>query len=124
MTQPPTKKPAYNKGGYGSSNGEKNVPKNRNVPESPPLPPRDDIQIYVNPNNPADFIFLDYSSAPPVPPKTVPHSVQNKSNSLVPSYSHPPYDYRDDESEDEDLLKLRRLVKNDKILSNNPQEID
>lgn len=119
MTQPPTKKPAYNKGGYGSSNGEKNVTKNRNVPESPPLPPRDDIQIYVNPNNPADFIFLDYSSAPPVPPKTVPHSVQNKSNSLVPSYSHPPYDYRDDESEDEDLLKLRRLVKNDKILSNN-----
>lgn len=106
MTQPPKKKPAYNKGGYGSFNGEKNVPKNKNVPPSPPLPPRDDIQIYVNPNNPADFIFLDYSPAPPAPPKAVP----------APG---PPYDYRDDESEDEDLLKLRRLVKNDKILSNN-----
>lgn len=106
MTQPPKKKPSYNKGGYGSSNGEKNVPKNKNVPPSPPLPPRDDIQIYVNPNNPSDFIFLDYSPAPPVPPKAVP----------APA---PSYDYRDDESEDEDLLKLRRLVKNDKILSNN-----
>ena len=106
MTQPPKKKPAYNKGGYNSFNGEKNVPKNKNVPPSPPLPPRDDIQIYVNPNNPADFIFLDYSPAPPAPPKAVP----------APA---PSYDYRDDESEDEDLLKLRRLVKNDKILSNN-----
>ena len=106
MTQPPKKKPAYNKGGYGSFNGEKNVPKNKNVPPSPPLPPRDDVQIYVNPNNPADFIFLDYSPAPPAPPKAVP----------APG---PPYDYRDDESEDEDLLKLRRIVKNDKILSNN-----
>ena len=38
MTQPPKKKPSYNKGGYGSSNGEKNVPKNKNVLESPPLP--------------------------------------------------------------------------------------
>ena len=65
MTQPPKKKPAHSKGGYNSSNDEKNVPKNRNVPESPPLPPRDDIQIYVNPNNPADFIFLDYSPTPP-----------------------------------------------------------
>lgn len=104
MTQPPTKKPAYNKGGYGSSNGEKNVPKNRNVPPSPPLPPRDDVQIYVNPNNPADFIFLDYSPSPPAPRNAVPA---------------PPYDYQDEDSEDEDLLKLRRIVKNDKILSNN-----
>ncbi len=38
MTQPPKKKPSYNKGGYGSSNSEKNVPKNRNVLESTPLP--------------------------------------------------------------------------------------
>ena len=88
MTQPPTKKPAYNKGGYGSSNGEKNVPKNRNVPESPPLPPRDDIQIYVNPNNPADFIFLDYSPAPSVPPQPV----QKLSNSLIPFIPHQKYD--------------------------------
>jgi hypothetical protein len=51
MTQQPKKKPAHSKGGYNSSNGEKNVPKNRNVPPSPPLPPRDDVQIYVNPNN-------------------------------------------------------------------------
>ena len=115
MTQPPKKKPSYNKGGYNSFNGEKNVPKNKNVPPSPPLPPRDDIQIYVNPNNPADFIFLDYSPSPPAPPQPV----QKPSNSLVPSYSHPQYDYRDNESEDEDLLKLRRIVKNDKILSKN-----
>ena len=106
MTQPPKKKPSYNKGGYNSFNGEKNIPKNKNVPPSPPLPPRDDIQIYVNPNNPADFIFLDYSPAPPAPPKAVP----------APA---PSYDYRDDDSEDEDLLKLRRIVKNNKVLSNN-----
>lgn len=111
MTQPPKKKPSYNKGGYNSFDGEKNAPKNRNVPPSPPLPPRDDIQIYVNPNNPADFIFLDYSPAPPAPPK----AVQKPSNSLIPFNPHPQYD----ESEDEDLLKLRRIVKNDKILSNN-----
>jgi hypothetical protein len=104
MTQPPKKKPAHSKGGYNSSNDEKNVPKNRNVPPSPPLPPRDDIQIYVNPNNQADFIFFDYSHVPPVPPKAVP----------VPLYN-----YRDDESENEDLLKLRRIIKNNKVLRNN-----
>ena len=92
MTHPPPKnKPSYNKGGYNSFNGEKNVPKNRNVPESPPLPPRDDIQIYVNPNNPADFIFLDYSPAPSVPPAP-PQPVQKLSNSLIPFIPHQKYD--------------------------------
>ena len=82
MTQPPKKKPSYNKGGYNSFNCEKKVPKNKNVPPSPPLPPRDDIHIYVNPNNPADFIFLDYSPAPSVPPQPV----QYQYFFLVPLY--------------------------------------
>ena len=106
MTQPPKKKIAYNKGGYNSSNGEKNVPQKV---VSPSPPPRNDIQIYVNPNNPADFIFLDYSPVPPATP--------NQSNSLIPSYSHPQYNNLDNESDDEDLLKLKRVVKNDKVLS-------
>lgn len=109
MTQPPTKKPAYNKGGYGSGNRERNPPPKKVVP---PQPPQNDLQIYVNPNDPNDFIFLDYSPAYPAPP-----APPTPSQSVVPF--RPQYDYRVDESEDEDLLKLRRLVKNDKVLSNN-----
>ena len=106
MTQPPTKKPAYNKGGYGSRNGERNPPPKNVVPP----PPENDLQIYVNPNNPNDFIFLDYSPAPPAHP--------TPSQSVIPF--HPQYDYNEHhDSEDEDLLKLRRIVKNDKVLSNN-----
>jgi hypothetical protein len=105
MTQPPKKKPAYNKGGYGSGNRERNPPLKKVVPP----PPENDLQIYVNPNNPNDFIFLDYSPAPPAPP--------TPSQSVVPFRLQ--YNYRDDDSEDEDLLKLRHLVKNDKVLSNN-----
>jgi SpoVK/Ycf46/Vps4 family AAA+-type ATPase len=107
MTQPPHKKPAYNKGGYGSGNRERNPPPKKVVP---PPPPQNDLQIYVNPNDPNDFIFLDYS---PAPPKALP----TPSQSVFPF--RPQYDYRDDDSEDEDLLKLRRIVKNDKALSNN-----
>jgi len=109
MTQPPHKKPAYNKGGYGSGNRERNPPPKKVVP---PQPPQNDLQIYVNPNDPNDFIFLDYSHVPPAPP-----APPTPSQSIVPF--HPQYNYRDDDSEDEDLLKLRRLVKNDKVLSNN-----
>ncbi len=105
MTQPPKKKPAYNKGGYGSENRERNPPPKKVVPP----PPENDLQIYVNPNNPNDFIYVDNSPIPPAPPP--------QSQSVVPFCRQ--YDYRDDDSEDEDLLKLRRVVKNDKVLSNN-----
>jgi hypothetical protein len=105
MTQPPKKKPAYNKGGYGSENRERNPPPKKVVPP----PPENDLQIYVNPNNPNDFIYVDNSPIPPAPPPP--------SQSVVPFCRQ--YDYRDDDSEDEDLLKLRRIVKNDKVLSNN-----
>lgn len=109
MTPRPNK-PSYNKGGYGSGNRERNPPPKKVVPQPPP---ENDLQIYVNPNNPNDFIFLDYSPAPPAPPKALP----TPSQSIVPF--HPQYDDRDDDSEDEDLLKLRRIVKNNKVLSNN-----
>ena len=109
MTQPPKKKPAYHKGGYGSRNGE------RNIPPPPPPPPQNNLQIYVNPNNPSDFIYVDNSPIPPAP--APPKALPIPSQSVVPF--HPQYDYRDDDSEDEDLLKLRRIVKNDKVLSNN-----
>ena len=102
MTQPPHKKPAFNKGGYGSRNGE------RNIPPPPPPPPPNDLQIYVNPNNPSDFIYVDNS-----PISLAPQLIPIPSQSVVPF--HPQYD----DSEDEDLLKLRRIVKNDKVLSNN-----
>jgi hypothetical protein len=116
MIKNPKKKQTYNKGGYGSLQNEKNISKNPII-----SPPPNDLQIYVNPNNPNDYIYLDtidgYTSFPPPPPPPPPRNDQ-----MIP-YSNNHHEYDFDYSDDEDLLKLRRIVKNDKVLSNNRQQM-
>jgi SpoVK/Ycf46/Vps4 family AAA+-type ATPase len=114
MSNYPKKKKKYDKGGYHPH------PENgRRIPPNPPNPPIEpiepELQIYVNPNNPNDYIYLDtgvveiydipqqfqprtYPTRPPIGPQMEQH-------------------LRDDDPEiDEDLLRLRRVIKNTKKL--------
>ena len=121
MIKTPKKKQTHNKGGYGSSPGEKNIPKKPII-----SPPPNDLQIYVNPNNPNDYIYLDtnevYTLFSPPAPRQQPLPLPPPPPHPPPRNNYPP-DYDSDYSEDEDLLKLQRIVKNDKVLSNNRQQM-
>ena len=65
----PKKKKKYDKGGYHPENG-------RRIPPNPPI--ENEMKIYVNPNNPNDYIYLDagvveiYDVPPPPHPKANP----------------------------------------------------
>jgi SpoVK/Ycf46/Vps4 family AAA+-type ATPase len=110
MSNDPKKKKKYDKGGYHTENGRR-VPLNPPNPSNPPI--ENEMKIYVNPNNPNDYIYLDAGvveiyDIPPLPhPKAHP----------IGSPMGPPIGLQDDEPEiDEDLLRLRRVIKNTKKL--------
>ena len=104
MSNDPKRKKKYDKGGYHPENG-------RRIPPNPPI--ENEMKIYVNPNNPNDYIYLDagvveiYDVPPPPHPKAHP----------MRAPMGPPMGLQDDDSEiDEDLLRLRRVIKNTKKL--------
>jgi hypothetical protein len=73
MSNDPKRKKKYDKGGYNIENGRRVTP---NHPPRPPTPPiENEMKIYVNPNNPNDYIYLDagvveiYDIPPPPQPK-------------------------------------------------------
>ena len=69
MSNDPKRKKKYDKGGYHPENG-------RRIPPNPPI--ENEMKIYVNPNNPNDYIYLDagvveiYDVPPPPHPKANP----------------------------------------------------
>jgi energy-coupling factor transporter ATP-binding protein EcfA2 len=106
----PKRKKKYDKGGYHPENG-------RRIPPNPPTPPiENEMKIYVNPNNPNDYIYLDAGvveiyDIPTPQPKA--HPMREP---MGPPMG-PPMGLQDDDSEiDEDLLRLRRVIKNTKKL--------
>ena len=105
MSNDPKRKKKYDKGGYHTENG-------RRIPPNPPTPPIDnEMKIYVNPNNPNDYIYLD---AGVVEIYDIPPQPQPKAHPMGPPMGH---QFQDDDSEiDEDLLRLRRVIKNTKKL--------
>jgi SpoVK/Ycf46/Vps4 family AAA+-type ATPase len=113
MSNDPKRKKKHDKGGYHPENG-------RRIPPNPPNPPIEpELQIYVNPNNPNDYIYLD---AGIVEIYDIPPQPQLKANPMRAPMGHqmgPPmgHQFQDDDSEiDEDLLRLRRVIKNTKKL--------
>ena len=106
MLNDPKKKKKYDKGGYHNENG-------RRIPPKPPIEPIEpDMKIYVNPNDPNDYIYLD---AGVVEIYDVPPQFQPMAYPMEQPMGHP---LRNDEPEiDEDLLRLRRVIKNTKKLS-------
>ena len=107
MSKDPKRNKKYDKGGYHPENG-------RRIPPNPPNPPiENEMKIYVNPNNPNDYIYLD---AGVVEIYDIPPQPQPKEH-LMRAPMGPPIGLQDDESEiDEDLLRLRRVIKNTKKL--------
>jgi hypothetical protein len=115
MSNDPKRKKKYDKGGYHTENG-------RRIPTNPPNPPIDnEMKIYVNPNNPNDYIYLD---AGVVEIYDIPPQPQPKANPMRAPFGPPmrapigpPMGLQDDDLEiDEDLLRLRRVIKNTKKL--------
>lgn len=113
MSNDPKKKKKHDKGGYHPENG-------RRIPPNPPNPPiENEMKIYVNPNNPNDYIYLD---AGVVEIYDIPPQSQAKEHPMGPQMGPamgPPtaHHLQDDDSEmDEDLLRLRRVIKNTKNL--------
>jgi SpoVK/Ycf46/Vps4 family AAA+-type ATPase len=106
MSNDPKKKKKYDKGGYHTENG-------RRIPPKPPIEPIEpDMKIYINPNDPNDYIYLD---AGVVEIYDVPPQFQPMAHPMEQPMGHP---LRNDEPEiDEDLLRLRRVIKNTKKLS-------
>jgi hypothetical protein len=71
------------------------------------------MQIYVNPNNPNDYIYLDAGVVEFYDIPMEPNSMQIRA-----PIGQPMENQMEDESEiDEDLLRLRRVIKNTKKLS-------
>ena len=107
MSNDPKRKKKYDKGGYHTENG-------RRIPPNPPNPPiENEMQIYVNPNNPNDYIYLD---AGVVEIYDIPPQPQPRTHPMGPQMG-PQMGLQDDDSEiDEDLLRLRRVIKNTKKL--------
>jgi len=111
MSNDPKRKKKHDKGGYHPENG-------RRIPPNPPNPPiENEMKIYVNPNNPNDYIYLDagvveiYDIPPQPQPKAYPIG-----SPMGPPMG-PPMGLQNDEPEiDEDLLRLRRVIKNTKKL--------
>ena len=108
MSNDPKRKKKYDKGGYHPENG-------RRIPPTPPI--ENEMKIYVNPNNPNDYIYLDagvveiYDVPPPLQPKAHPMRAP------IGPQMGPQIGLQDDDSEiDEDLLRLRRVIKNTKKL--------
>ena len=119
MSNDPKKKKKYDKGGYHSENG-------RRIPPIHPNPPiENEMKIYVNPNNPNDYIYLDAGvveihDIPPPQPKAHPMRAQMGPPMGPPMGPQmgPQMGLQDDDSEiDEDLLRLRRVIKNTKKLN-------
>jgi len=109
MLNDPKRKKKYDKGGYHTENG-------RRIPPNPPNPPiENEMKIYVNPNNPNDYIYLD---AGVVEIYDIPPQPQPKEHPMGPLIGHQMgHHLRDDEPEmDEDLLRLRRVIMNTKKL--------
>ena len=109
MSNDPKRKKKYDKGGYHPENG-------RRIPPIHPNPPIDnEMKIYVNPNNPNDYIYLDagvveiYDIPPQPQPKEHPYP-------MGPPMGHQMGLQDDDSDIDEDLLRLRRVIKNTKKL--------
>jgi SpoVK/Ycf46/Vps4 family AAA+-type ATPase len=107
MSNDPKRKKKHNKGGYHTENGRKISPNPHQRPPIQPIEP--ELQIYVNPNNPNDYIYLDTEV---VEIYDIPPQPQPKAHPIGASIG-----LRDDEPEmDEDLLRLRRVIKNTKNL--------
>ena len=116
MSNDPRRKKTYDKGGYHPENG-------RRIPPNPPI--ENEMKIYVNPKNPNDYIYLD---AGVVEIYDVPPPSQSNANLMrapmgppmgppIRAPMGPPMGLQDDDSEiDEDLLRLRRVIKNTKKL--------
>ena len=110
MSNDPKRKKKYDKGGYNPENGRR-IPPNPQNPQNPPI--ENEMKIYVNPNNPNDYIYLD---AGVVEIYDIPPQPQPKANPMRAPMG-PPMGLQDDEPEmDEDLLRLRRVIKNTKKL--------
>ena len=110
MSNDPKRNKKHDKGGYHPENGRR-IPPN---PPNPPNPPiENEMKIYVNPNNPNDYIYLD---AGVVEIYDIPPQSQLKENPMRAPIG-PQMGLQDDDSEiDEDLLRLRRVIKNTKKL--------
>lgn len=112
MSNDPKRKKKYDKGGYHPENG-------RRIPPIPPNPPiENEMKIYVNPNNPNDYIYLDAGVVEiyDIPPQPQPKEHLMRAPMRAPM--GPPMGLQDDDSEiDEDLLRLRRVIKNTKKLN-------
>jgi hypothetical protein len=109
MSNDPKRKKKYDKGGYHPENG-------RRIPPNPPNPPiENEMKIYVNPNNPNDYIYLD---AGIVEIYDIPQQPQPMAHPMGPPIGpQMRHHLQDDDSEiDEDLLRLRRVIKNTKNL--------
>lgn len=110
MSNDPKKKKKYDKNGYHTEIGRRIPP---NDPPRPPNPPiENEMQIYVNPNNPNDYIYLDAGIVEFYDIPMEPNSTQIRAP-IGPLMEH----QMEDKSEiDEDLLRLRRVIKNTKNL--------
>jgi SpoVK/Ycf46/Vps4 family AAA+-type ATPase len=114
MSNDPKRKKKYDKGGYHTENGRRVPPLDSTRHPVPPIPPIEpEMKIYVNPSNPSDYIYLDagvveiYDVPPQPQPKVYP----------IGAPMGPPIGLQDDEQDiDEDLLRLRRVIKNTKKL--------
>jgi len=115
MSNDPKRKKRYDKGGYQNENGGRIPPQ----PPKPPKPPKEnEMKIYVNPNNPNDYIYLDSGVVEfyDIPPRQ-PQNPQNPRNLMG-------HELQDDDSDiDEDLLRLRRIIKKNKKLSDHRVEL-
>ena len=117
----PKRKKKYDKGGYHPENGRRIPP----IPLNPPNPPiENEMKIYVNPNNPNDYIYLDagvveiYDIPPQPQPKAHPMRAPMGPPMGPPMRASMGHQFQDDDSDiDEDLLRLRRVIKNTKKLN-------
>ena len=108
MSNDPRRKKTYDKGGYHPENG-------RRIPPNPPI--ENEMKIYVNPNNPNDYIYLDAGVVEiyDIPPQPQPKAHPMRAPMGPPMRAQ--MGLQDDDSEiDEDLLRLRRVIKNTKKL--------
>jgi hypothetical protein len=116
MSNDPKRKKKYDKGGYHPENGRKIPP----IPLNPPI--ENEMKIYVNPNNPNDYIYLDAGVVEiydiPPQPQSKEHPMRAPMGPPMRAPMGPPMGLQDDDSEiDEDLLRLRRVIKNTKKLN-------
>jgi SpoVK/Ycf46/Vps4 family AAA+-type ATPase len=115
MSNDPKRKKKHDRGGYHTENGRRipTVP-----PQRPPIQPIEpEMKIYVNPSDPSDYIYLDAGVVEiyDIPPQHQPKAHPMREPMGPPM--GPSMGLQDDDSEiDEDLLRLRRVIKNTKKL--------